>query len=143
MSGKPVYPVDRDVFYETIGPIQARLGKLEVALAAISPESEKSEANPPVLPGELVEAVRDHVSPKTSQYPDTWKRLVAALASLPDPLPTVESVRADERERLAKAVEGDATPITVPVEVEPRTWQPITIDHRALATWLRSQKGEG
>lgn len=47
---------------------------------------------------------------------------------------------ADERERLAKAVEGDATPITVPVEVEPRTWQPITIDHRALSAWLRSQK---
>ena len=51
MSGKPVYPVDRDVFYETIGPIQARLGKLETALAARSESKDTQRSEPACFTG--------------------------------------------------------------------------------------------
>jgi hypothetical protein len=90
--------------------------------AARSENEDTQRSSPPVLPGELVEAVREYlrwldegrvhglheIDPveryrrRKAEYEDLRKRLDAALAPLPDPLPTVESVRADERERLAK-----------------------------------------
>jgi len=134
-----------------------------------SEDTQRSEASQPVLPGELVEAVQklidqarivncwadadaysrleetgsDYRYGQTCLLTVRCDALQRELNSLAEREPFAEARAqgaADERERLAKAVEGDATPITVPVEVEPRTWQPITIDHRALSAWLRSQK---
>lgn len=162
MSGKPVYPVDRDVFYETIGPIQARLGKLETALAAISQESDesedtqRSETSQPVLPGELVEAVREMIGAdfevqlnglrkdgSTQPSSAAWRRfrravvrIQAALASLPDPLPTVESVRAEYLAELIKRADDQCAKIT--------DSSPLIVREALNAScWLRSQKGEG
>jgi len=104
--------------------------------AAWSQDTQRSEASQPVLPSELVEAARDHVSPKTSYYPDTWKRLVAALASLPDPLQTVESVRAEYLAELIKRADDQCAKIT--------DSSPLIVREALNAScWLRFQKGEG
>ena len=73
-----------------------------------SEDTQRGEASQPVLPSELVEAARElepyldrllcYASTTSEHEPNrVVKRLRAALASLPDPLPTVESVRAAAR----------------------------------------------
>lgn len=120
-------------------------GGFEKALdAAIETES------PPVLPGELVEVARElepyldrllcYASTTSEHEPNrVVKRLRAALTSLPDPLQTVESVRADERERLAKLALDDASNLCRERYLQDDRAKAL----RYLSDWLRSQKGEG
>ncbi len=85
------------------------LFELERAARNPSEDTQRSEASQPALPGELVEAVRElepyldrllcYASTTSEHEPNrVVKRLRAALSSLPEPLPTVESVKA-ERDR--------------------------------------------
>jgi hypothetical protein len=107
----------------------------------------RSEASQPVLPGELVEAVREQsallddfmvIACERDYVPDAdmiarVHKTRAALATLPDPLPTVESVRAEYLAELTKRADDQCAKIT--------DSSPLIVREALNAScWLRSQK---